>query len=288
MKSLSKADIAHRFKQSNFQSVTEIIELKKPIQINNVTMNKMVRIVIPGEPIVDSRPRFMQSRDGSIRAYNPHKAQLMKVFKEIYDPSDVLHGLVILGPIYAEIDLYKPVPKTYMRFMTNKDKMDLLNERFIGCSTPDVDNIEKINYDVLQDDAYAIILRDEMIIRNQTTKYFVMDPKNSRVEVRLYYNDTLPKWCKEITQNTSEYLKFTLSMKYKFINQISDEDWCKRFFQNIVVFYKRTKKKPITTVRAALRSYSKKDLDLIHKEKNTERAIEAIITIVESLLIQIK
>ena len=284
MKNLTKSDIENRFINSNVNTVSEIIDLKKPINMINVSLNKMCRIVIPGEPIVDGRIKYTKSINDVTHTYNPNKQQLMKVFKHIYDSSDILHGLIILGPIYAEIDVFVKIPKTYLKYLNKKDKQLLAEGKFIGCSTPDVDNIEKINYDILQDTAYGIILRDEMVIRNQTTKYFVSDTKDCKVEIRLFYNDTMPRWCREITYSTNVYLKYKISMKYKLINNIPDGDWQKIFFQNIINWYKDTKKNPVNTVKHALKYYSKSDIDLLYKASSKEVAINIILDLVESLL----
>ena len=288
MRTLNKEDIRNRFRSSNYKATTEILELEEPLLIKNCIFNKICKVIIPGLPIADSRPRHRQSPDGDIWVYNPHKANLMKVFNEIYSTSDTLKGLCILGPMYVQINMYKPIPKVYLPILSKYEKGLLKKECFMCFSTPDVDNIEKINYDVFQDDKYSIILRDEMVVSNNTNKIFVERPEDARVEINIYYNDNIPKWAKELTERTKEYLKFTLSMKYKFINNIPDENWGKVFYKNIISFYKRTKSKEIlTSLEIVLNYYSKKDLDLIVKEKTREEAINRIKLNVESILIQL-
>ena len=61
MKNLTKSDIENRFINSNVNTVSEIIDLKKPINMINVSLNKMCRIVIPGEPIEDGRIKYTKS-----------------------------------------------------------------------------------------------------------------------------------------------------------------------------------------------------------------------------------
>lgn len=288
MKNLTKDDITRRFKNSNWKPITELITLNKPIKYLNFKFNQMLTIVIPGHPVIDSRPRFLQKKDGTIGTYNPHKAQLMKIFKVIYDDSPVLQGICILGPMRVELDIYERIPNNYFKAL-NKDEIKLLeNEQLPAVNKPDVDNGMKITYDVNQDLEYQVILRDEHVVDSQTSKIYVKDPADERMVMRIYFSNDIPRWYKDILFNSNDYLLYNLSMKYKFINQIPDEKWGKEFFKILTNFIKRTKKNPVKTVNFVLSKYKKADLDLILKESTADRARTVIINLTEAIYVKIK
>ena len=288
MKNLTKDDITRRFKNSNWKPITELITLNKPIKYLNFKFNQMLTIVIPGHPVIDSRPRFLQKKDGTIGTYNPHKAQLMKIFKVIYDDSPVLQGICILGPMRVELDIYERIPNNYFKAL-NKDEIKLLeNEQLPAVNKPDVDNGMKITYDVNQDLEYQVILRDEHVVDSQTSKIYVKDPGDERMVMRIYFSNDIPRWYKDILFNSNDYLLYNLSMKYKFINQIPDEKWGKEFFKILTNFIKRTKKNPVKTVNYILSKYKKADLDLILQESTADRARTVIINLTEAIYVKIK
>lgn len=288
MKNLTKNDVQRRFENSNWSPETKITNLNRPYKFKNLIFNKILTIVIPGHPIIDSRPRFLQKKDGTVGTYNPHKAQLMKVFKEIYDNSDILQGICILGPMFVELEIYELIPKTYLKELDKKSLEDLENNNLPAFNKPDVDNGMKITYDVSQDLEYQVILRDEHVVDSRTYKVYVKDKRDERMVMNIYFNDDIPKWYRNILYESRDYLVHNLSMKYKFINQIPDEEWEKTFYKVIVNYIKRTKKNPVKAVNLVLSKYKKKDLDLILVEKNADLAKEKILNIVEAIYIKMK
>lgn len=288
MKNLTKNDVQRRFENSNWSPETKITNLNRPYKFKNLIFNKILTIVIPGHPIIDSRPRFLQKKDGTVGTYNPHKAQLMKVFKEIYDNSEILQGICILGPMFVELEIYELIPKTYLKELDKKSLEDLENNNLPAFNKPDVDNGMKITYDVSQDLEYQVILRDEHVVDSRTYKVYVKDKRDERMVMNIYFNDDIPKWYRNILYESRDYLVHNLSMKYKFINQIPDEEWEKTFYKVIVNYIKRTKKNPVKAVNLVLSKYKKKDLDLILVEKNADLAKEKILNIVEAIYIKVK
>lgn len=288
MKNLTKNDVQRRFENSNWTPETKITNLNRPYKFKNLIFNKILTIVIPGHPIIDSRPRFLQKKDGTVGTYNPHKAQLMKVFKEIYDNSNILQGICILGPMFVELEIYELIPKTYLKELDKKSLEDLENNNLPAFNKPDVDNGMKITYDVSQDLEYQVILRDEHVVDSRTYKVYVKDKRDERMVMNIYFNDDIPKWYRNILYESRDYLVHNLSMKYKFINQIPDEEWEKTFYKVIVNYIKRTKKNPVKAVNLVLSKYKKKDLDLILVEKNADLAKEKILNIVEAIYIKVK
>lgn len=288
MKNLTKSDIERRFKNSNWEPEVKLIELRKPLNFLSFKFNRMLSIVIPGHPIIDSRPRFLQKKDGTIGTYNPHKAQLMKIFKVIYDDSPVLQGICIIGPMRIELDIYEKIPNNYKKSL-NKQELELLKkQRLPALTKPDVDNGMKITYDVNQDLEYQVILRDEHVVDSQTSKIFVEDQYDERMVMRIYFSDDLPRWYKDILYDSNDYLLYNLSMKYKFINQIPDEIWGKEFFKILSNFIKRTKKNPVRTVNYIISKYKKSDLDLIIQESTADRARAVILNLTEAIYLKYK
>lgn len=288
MKNLTKSDIERRFKNSNWEPEVKLIELRKPLNFLSFKFNRMLSIVIPGHPIIDSRPRFLQKKDGTIGTYNPHKAQLMKIFKVIYDDSPVLQGICIIGPMRIELDIYEKIPNNYKKAL-NKQELELLKkQRLPALTKPDVDNGMKITYDVNQDLEYQVILRDEHVVDSQTSKIFVEDQYDERMVMRIYFSDDLPRWYKDILYDSNDYLLYNLSMKYKFINQIPDEIWGKEFFKILSNFIKRTKKNPVKTVNYIISKYKKADLDLILQESTADRARAVILNLTEAIYLKYK
>lgn len=288
MKNLTKDDIKRRFSNSNWKSEVNLIKLNRPVNFLNFKFNQLLTIVIPGHPIIDSRPRFLKKTDGTVGTYNPHKAQLMKVFKVIYDDSPVLQGICILGPMRIELDIYEKIPNNYLKLL-NKEEMKLLEkEQLPAVTKPDVDNGMKITYDVNQDLEYQVILRDEHVVDSQTSKIFVKDRADERMVMRIYFSNDIPRWYKEKLYNSKDYLLYNLSMKYKFINQIPDDKWGKEFFKILTNFIKRTKKNPVTTVDYVISKYKKADLDLVLQESTVDRARAVILNLTEAIYLKIK
>ena len=288
MKNLTKDDVKRRFSNSNWKSEVNLMKLNKPLNFLNFKFNQLLTIVIPGHPIIDSRPRFLQKKDGTIGTYNPHKAQLMKIFKVIYDDSPVLQGICILGPMRIELDIYEKIPNNYLKLL-NKDEIKLLEkEQLPAVTKPDVDNGMKITYDVNQDLEYQVILRDEHVVDSQTSKIFVKDRADERMVMRIYFSNDIPRWYKDILYNSKDYLLYNLSMKYKFINQIPDDKWGKEFFKILTNFIKRTKKNPVTTVDYVISKYKKADLDLLLQESTADRARAVILNLTEAIYLKIK
>lgn len=288
MKNLTKDDVKRRFSNSNWKSEVNLMKLNKPLNFLNFKFNQLLTIVIPGHPIIDSRPRFLQKKDGTIGTYNPHKAQLMKIFKVIYDDSPVLQGICILGPMRIELYIYEKIPNNYLKLL-NKEEIKLLEkEQLPAVTKPDVDNGMKITYDVNQDLEYQVILRDEHVVDSQTSKIFVKDRADERMVMRIYFSNDIPRWYKDILYNSKDYLLYNLSMKYKFINQIPDDKWGKEFFKILTNFIKRTKKNPVNTVNYVISKYKKADLDLLLQESTADRARAVILNLTEAIYLKIK
>ena len=265
MKNLTKKDLLDRFENCNYKSRIKDLKLKKPMVIRNMKFDKMLCITIPGEPIRDGRPRGVGNlTEGTGHFYNPEKAQLMKVMREVIRRSGTdCDKIVISSPLYINLIAYECMTKVSSKYL--KDKEDLLKENMVGIFEKDVDNIEKVHYDVLQDAKIMFIINDAYIIKNCTEKVFVDDPRNQRVEINIYYTDKeLPYYTNNIIRG-KEWLPYILSPKYKANYNIPDEMWSKVFYTNLINYIKENKTKKITkTVRYILENiYTIDKLQLI-------------------------
>ena len=286
MKNLKKDDIKRRFSGHDLESLVSL-EMIRPFSKHGVRFSKKLIITIPGHPITDSRPRFKAGDDGFSHAYNPHKANLMKIFGEIYNNSETLNGLTILSPSIIEIDYYLKIPNDIKKLLKPKELDLLSSDGLYSISKKDNDNIEKVHFDVSQDFKYQILLRDETIVENNTQKFFVDDAKKEKVVITYTFGD-LPYWMKPQLEASTEYLKHIISLKYKLINEISDEKWGREFYKNIAIWYKKNKG-PIKRVKSNLEymlntHYKKTDLVML----DPTRKVENIISNVEKMLGGIK
>lgn len=283
MKTLNKAKIKQRFENTEIKPYYALEQIK-PFSRHGLKFDLKLTIVIPGNPISDSRPKFTTNfRTGTSHVYNPHKENLMKVFNEIYKESDELQGLTILSPTIFNIEVYSCVTQVMRKKLGPKEEILLNNEELYCMNKKDNDNFEKVHFDVLQDKKYQVILRDETIVENTTKKLYVNDPKKERVKIEIFIS-RFPKWMEHNVKSSKEYLSHIISMKYKFINNISDEDWSKTFYKNIAIFYKSNKIKidsVLKTVAPVLKyNYNKTSLALIDTSKN----IDIILSNIEKLL----
>ena len=134
-------------------------------------------IVVYGEPIADSRPRFLKERDGT---YNPHKAFLMRVFKAVYAQDELLQKTMIERPLGMKITSYV-TPENNVKKAIG---ISILDEKSISIKQKDNDNIEKVHWDVLQDEKYAVILDDRLVSFNETIQLYSVEP---RIVVEVHY-----------------------------------------------------------------------------------------------------
>ena len=71
----------------------------------------------------------------------------------------------------------------------------------------------------------------------------------------------------------------------KLINNISDEAFAKEFYKNILLFYKKTKKKDIMKpILRALSYYDTKSLRLLATGNNKDEIISNVVKTVEKLI----
>lgn len=292
MKTLNRKDIDKRYENIDKSTLTEVLDITPYVE-KGIKFNTQMKITIPGTPISDSRPRHtFNIETGGSHVYNPHKENLMKIFKEIYNESEELKSIIILSPIIIHIKYYIKISKDIIKTLNKKELKDLEKERLYCVFRKDNDNIEKVHFDVLQDLKYQVIHRDEFIVKNTTEKIYTID--NERVELTIDFNRNNPKWMEDIVYNSDEYFSYSISYKYKIINNISDNKWQKVFYKNIYNYKKNNMKKKsdkfLRKIEHILKkTYNADTIKLIdNSNKKFDKKIECILNNVKILLEELK
>lgn len=286
MRAYNKEDIKNRFENSSIKPSIKIKTLDKPIKLHKWELDKVLEIIIPGNPESDSRPKHR--RDGDF-FYNPHLANGIKLMKEVFDRCDPDRtcDIVIKGPIVSEINAYICANEQIRKLMT-ADELDDVRKEILPCSTEkkDSDNIEKLWWDCMG--KFNIIILDEFICRNITEKFYTLYKEKERIELRFYYTDkdTFPS---RYLETLKEYFKYTLTMKYKKLNNIRDDLWHIIFFKNIANFYTRYKGKINSdSVKEAISKYSAEELKLFGMEGTRKVMIDNILKDTEIVLNEVR
>ena len=293
MRNFKKEDIKRRFIDIEKSNLVSLEKIKK-YKLNGITYDTKLTISIPGNPLSDGRVKFTTNPvTGMMHSYNPHKANLVKLFKEIYDSNEMLHGICVLSPMIINIKFYINIPSKMKKSLKDKELELLKNEELACVYKKDNDNIEKIHYDTLQDFKYQIILRDEYVTQNNTMKFYVDEKDKERVDIEIIYGE-LPYWLENNMKTSTHYLKYSIGIKYKLINNISDEKWQKTFYKLIAQFYKnspyKSSEKIVENVEFVLRNgYTKELIDLLdYSDYPKDRKISNILANVKKLLGGIK
>ena len=237
-------------------------------------------ITVYGEPIADSRPRYLKERDGT---YNPHKAFLMRVFKPVYEQDKLLQSTLIERPLGMRI----------RSFVTPENKVKkaigeaILDELSISIKQKDNDNIEKVHWDVLQDEKYAVILDDRLVSFNETIQMYSIDP---RIIIEVHYpsDAMLSKESKyfapymEHIKKLATYRKARIYPKYIFnIKGISKAKFPQVFFDNIGKCDLTGKQ-----VESILSLYSAEDIKLLvsYLKEPVKTRVDNTLTIREAVI----
>ena len=210
---------------------SHIVDLK-PEDMLFEYYDKCLKLVMHGEPISDSRPRFLKDREGT---YNPHKAFLMRVFKKLYEQDELLRKTCICTPLAIAIRNYVTPTKALQKAIG----IDIINENYVSIKQKDNDNIEKVHWDVLQDSAYKVILDDRLLTHNSSSQFYSTDP---RIEIDIHFpsDDMLRKNNKyfkpllDEIHKLAEYKKLKLLPKYtQDMNDIPDKKFPMHFFNTL-------------------------------------------------------
>lgn len=194
--------------------------------------DKALVMVMYGEPVADSRPRFKKDGDGT---YNPHKAYLMRVFNKLYQEDDMLLKTVIDTPCGVILRNYVTPEKKMQKAIG----VDIVDETHISIKQKDNDNIEKVHWDVLQDKQFSVLLDDKLVTHNSTCQFYSLEPR-IEIEIQFPSKEMLEKEKKyfmpylETIKMSASYKAFRLYPKYIFtICNTSDKKFPETFFNNL-------------------------------------------------------
>lgn len=163
------------------------------------TFDRMLSFTIPGDPVSDGRPR--ENKKLQI-FYNAKKEFLRKIFAKMYGMDPILQKLCIITPHRIEIKAYSLPTSKEAKYLSTEE---IDSETIMSIGNKDNDNVEKVNWDILQDSMFMIILNDSSCVNNETFKYYSFKP---RTVINVYYSTTFT--------NRLYEQKITSSMEYKF------------------------------------------------------------------------
>lgn len=133
----------------------------------------MIRLVIPGEPIPQGRPRF-STANGYIRAYDPHVSRKYKdLVKAIAVHAKVKSAFT--EAVEMVVHVYRPIPRSWsLKKQTSADRGIIR-----PTTKPDIDNYVKAVKDGLMGIVYC---DDSQVVRLVAEKYYSFNP---RVEIEI-------------------------------------------------------------------------------------------------------
>jgi len=140
----------------------------------------MIFFTIYGDPVAQGRARF-STRNGKSYAYDPPKS---KAYKKLVSLTAIQYMTErnlapISGPVYATINVYVPIPKSWSK----AKRTQALSGALQPISKPDLSNYVKGIEDGLEGICYN---NDSQIVRMASSKDYSNNP---RVEVELYRYD---------------------------------------------------------------------------------------------------
>ena len=137
----------------------------------------MIKLIIPGEPCAQGRPRF-STAGGCVKAYDPAKSRSYKAFVKLIAVEEMKKQCwkYTERPLLIRVDAYLTLAKS----RSKKFKADALAGRELPTKKPDVDNLLKTVMDALSGVLYK---DDKQIVDCGVRKYYAEEP---RLEVTLY------------------------------------------------------------------------------------------------------
>ena len=144
------------------ENFAELIPIPKDIQklYKDFGYDSCLHIRIYGDPFSDSRPRLNKATMGvGLKNMN----EMKKVFKPLYDESELLQNLTIVSPFHIHGIFYRKPTKADIKFIkkSNKTVKSLYEKKKLGdLSIKDVDNMLKIHNDILFTEEFRITLDD--------------------------------------------------------------------------------------------------------------------------------
>lgn len=150
----------------NLNRIAEAIDnygYAKVTPLNEDFFKWRLEFFIPTTPITDSRPR---TKKDVLLFYNMHKELLKKLFRPLYRMDDKLNSITIRTMTRINLTAYLKPSKVFLSLA----EKDFEFEGKYSLYDKDNDNLEKVHWDVFQDDEFCIIIDDRLVVENHTKK----------------------------------------------------------------------------------------------------------------------
>ena len=209
------------------RNFAEIVPIPKDIQkqYKDFGYDKCLHIRIYGDPFTDSRPRLNKATMGvGLKNMN----EMKKVFKPLYDSSEVLQNLTILSPFHIHGVFYRKPTKADIKFIKNSNKTvkALYAKRKIGdLSIKDVDNMLKIHNDILFSEEFRITLDDAWNVGFHKAEKYLSEEDYADIFV-YYASKPNAYYLWKMIQNHS-YFCWLISEKHMKLNNRTPEQQLK-------------------------------------------------------------
>ncbi|MGL5714458.1 MAG: RusA family crossover junction endodeoxyribonuclease [Paraclostridium sp.] len=200
------------------------------------TFNRKLTITLPGEPIVDSRPRVTDR--GSVTI---NKNKIVEYFKRMYNSDPLLKKTVVLSEYMIEVIGYYPMSDAELRNLKKNFPQEFLKyqKELLPCiNEKDVDNLVKLQNDLIIDQMYRICINDNF---NTELHGYKVYSENPRTEIVVYYIDKPSGWIHEKILATKSFFDLCLSEKYMFWKDITPIKQRAHFFTSVENSYKNQK-----------------------------------------------
>lgn len=209
------------------RNFAEIVPIPKDIQkqYKDFGYDKCLHIRIYGDPFTDSRPRLNKATMGvGLKNMN----EMKKVFKPLYDSSEVLQNLTILSPFHIHGVFYRKPTKADIKFIKNSNKTvkALYAKRKIGdLSIKDVDNMLKIHNDILFSEEFRITLDDAWNVGFHKAEKYLSE--EDYADIFVYYTSKPNAYYLWKMMQNHSYFCWLISEKHMKLNNRTPEQQLK-------------------------------------------------------------
>lgn len=209
------------------ENFAELIPIPKDIQklYKDFGYDSCLHIRIYGDPFSDSRPRLNKATMGvGLKNMN----EMKKVFKPLYDESELLQNLTIVSPFHIHGIFYRKPTKADIKFIkkSNKKVKSLYTQHKLGdLSIKDVDNMLKIHNDILFSEEFRITLDDAWNVGFHKAEKYLSE--NDFADIFVYYaSKPNAYYLWKMMQNHS-YFCWLISEKHMRMNNRTPEQQMK-------------------------------------------------------------
>ena len=215
------------------ENFAELIPIPKDIQklYKDFGYDSCLHIRIYGDPFSDSRPRLNKATMGvGLKNMN----EMKKVFKPLYDESELLQNLTIVSPFHIHGIFYRKPTKADIKFIkkSNKKVKSLYTQHKLGdLSIKDVDNMLKIHNDILFSEEFRITLDDAWNVGFHKAEKYLSE--NDFADIFVYYaSKPNAYYLWKMMQNHS-YFCWLISEKHMRMNGRTPEQQMKHLRKTI-------------------------------------------------------